>query len=175
MNNLTQNQQNIINNITSEFLKINTEYIVPKGNLVDISPFLQQINMDKIRRKEIEIQNDINKKINIDNIERDIKRLNNDLYHAKILAILEKYSIRLIAEKDVHKINQSASYETLHIHYEFDSNTVWFKSQIESIGEINPSYYYRLSGAGKYSTIEEVVKTDTFKDKIISFIKSINN
>jgi hypothetical protein len=174
MNQLTEKQQTIINNITSEFLKINTEYLVPKGSLVDVSPFLQQINMDKIRRKEIEIQNSINQKIILDNIERDAKRLNDDLAHAKILAVLEKYSIRLIAEKDVHKVGSSANYDTLHIHYEFDSNTVWFKSQIEPIGEISTTYYYRLLSAGKFSTIEEVVKTDTFKDKIISFIKSIN-
>jgi hypothetical protein len=173
MNQLTENQQTIINNITNEFLKINTENLLPKGSLVDVSPFLQQINMDKIRRKEIEIQNDINRKINLDNIERDAKRLNDDLAHAKILAILEKYSIRLIAEKDVHKINASASYNTLHINFDFDATTVWFKSQIESIGEINPSYSYRLGGA-RCSTIEEVVKTNTFKDKIVEFIKEIN-
>ena len=175
MSQLTEKQQTIINNITNEFLKINTENLMPKGSLVDVSPFLQQIDMDKIRRKEIEIQNSINQKIILDNIERDAKRLNDDLAHAKILAILEKYSIRLIAEKDLHKVGSCASYDTLHIHYEFDSNTVWFKSQIEPIGEISTTHYYRLSSAGKFSSIEEVVKTETFKDKIISFIKSINN
>jgi hypothetical protein len=51
---------------------------------------------------------------------------------------------------------------------------VWFKSQIEPIGEISTNYCYRLSSVGKLSTIEDVVKTETFKDKIISFIKSIN-
>jgi hypothetical protein len=170
MNNLTENQQTIINQITNEFKKINDEYRVHEGSLIDLSGIVKELNEDKIKRKEIEVQNGINKNIFIENVRKDIQRINEDLVKYGLIAF-EKWesTIRIATQKEFNKVGQSNVQYYLDIRCIQNAETIYFKSKIDNISKNESSYYYQ-NWSGVYKSLEDLIGTSTFSEHMRDLI-----
>lgn len=174
MNNLTENQQTIINQITNEFKKINEEYKVHKGGLIDLSDIVKELNEDKIRRSEIEVQNNINKNIFIENVRKDIQRINDDLVKYGLIAF-QKYesTIRIATQKEFNKLGNSNVQYYLDIRCIQNAETIYFKSKISNISKNESSYYYQ-SFAGEYKSLEDLTINPSFTNHMRELIVKQN-
>jgi hypothetical protein len=173
MNNLTQNQQDIITQITNEFNKINDDYKTYEGGLIDLSPLIKELNEDKIRRSEIELQNTINTKIFLDNVDKDIKRMNDDLVKYDLVAYKKWTSnIRITTLKQFKKYHTDTT-EHIDISCQIKSDKIYFDSQISNIAKLDTSYEYRYHG-GTFKSLEDIVGTANFKSDMRNLILKQN-
>lgn len=170
MSNLTQNQQDIITQITNEFKKINDDYNVYEGGLIDLSRIVKELNEDKIRRSEIEVQNSINKRIFIENVNKDLKRINDDLVKYDLVAFIKWDStIRIGILREFSKHGESG------LNYYFDiqccqnSETIYFNSQINNIQKTSSSYYYKYEGK-QFNSLEDLIGTSNFTEHMRQLI-----
>lgn len=170
MSNLTQNQQDIITQITNEFKKINDDYNVYEGGLIDLSRIVKELNEDKIRRSEIEVQNSINKRIFIENVNKDLKRINDDLVKYDLVAFIKWDStIRIGILREFSKHGESG------LNYYFDiqccqnSETIYFNSQINNIQKTSSSYYYKYEGRS-FNSLEDLIGTSNFTEHMRQLI-----
>lgn len=170
MNNLTENQQSIINQITNEFKKINDEYRVHEGGLIDLSGIIKEFNEDKIRRSEIEVQNNINKNIFLENVNKDIKRINDDLVKYGLIAFkVCESKIRIATKKESDKIGISnVNYYTT-IGCSQYAKTIYFNSQINNISKNESSYYYIHNGE-HFKSLEDLISTPCFTEHMRTLI-----
>lgn len=170
MNNLTENQQNIISKIVNEFKKINDDYKVHEGGLIDLSRIVKELNDDKIRRSEIEVQNNINKNIFIENVRKDIQRINEDLVKYGLIAF-QKYesTIRIATQKEFNKIGHSNVQYYLDIRCIQNAETIYFESKIDNISKNESSYYYQ-NWSGEYKSLEDLIGTSTFTEHMRDLI-----
>jgi len=173
MNNLTQNQQDIITQITNEFNKINDDYKTYEGGLIDLSPLVKELNADKIRRSEIELQNNINTKIFLDNVDKDIKRMNDDLSKYDLVAYKKWTSNICITTLKHFKRYFIESPEHVDISCQIKSDKIYFDSQISNIAKLDTSYEYRYHG-GTFKSLEDVVGTANFKSDMRNLILKQN-
>ena len=91
---MTQSQQQIIDSIKLEFEKINSKKSYG-GNLIDIDGILGDIDKDKNTLKEMEINNNYQRELIRQLIERDVDILNEDLKKIGLIAIRYHYSINV--------------------------------------------------------------------------------
>jgi len=170
MNNLTENQQNIISKIVNEFKKINDDYKVHEGGLIDLSSIVKELNDDKIRRSEIEVQNNINKNIFIENVRKDIERINEDLVKYGLIAF-QKYesTIRIATQKEFNKLGHSNVQYYLDIRCTQNAETIYFNSKIDNISKNESSYYYQ-NWSGEYKSLEDLIGTSTFTEDMRNLI-----
>jgi hypothetical protein len=170
MNNLTENQQTIINQITNEFKKINDEYRVHEGGLIDLSPIIKELNEDKIRRKEIEVQNITNTNIFLQNVNKDIQRINDDLIKYGLIAFkMYESTIRIATQKEFNKIGPSNVNYYTDIRCIQNANTIYFNSKINNISKNESSYYYQ-NWSGGYKSLEDLIGTSTFTEHMRDLI-----
>jgi hypothetical protein len=173
MNQLTQNQQDIITQITNEFNKINDDYKTYEGGLIDLSPLIKELNADKIRRSEIELQNTINTNIFLDNVDNDIKRMNDDLVKYDLVAYKKWTSrIRITTLKQFKKYYIEAT-DYVDISCQQKSDEIYFDSKITYIAKLDTSYKYNYGG-GTFKSLEDVVGTANFKSDMRSLILKQN-
>lgn len=170
MSNLTQNQQDIITQITNEFKKINDDYNVYEGGLIDLSRIVKELNEDKIRRSEIEVQNSINKRIFIENVNKDLKRINDDLVKYDLVAFIKWDStIRIGILREFSKHGESGLNYYVDIHCCQNSETIYFNSQISNIQKTSSSYYYKYEGK-KFNSLEDLIGTSNFTEHMRQLI-----
>jgi hypothetical protein len=174
MNQLTQNQQDIITQITNEFNKINDDYNTHEGGLIDLSPLIKELNADKIRRSEIELQNTINTKIFLDNVDKDIKRINDDLVKYDLVAYKKWTSnIRITTLKQFKRYYIETT-EHIDISCRQKSDKVDFDSHINHIAKLDTSYEYKYYG-GIFQSLEDIVGTNNFKSDMRQLILKQNS
>ena len=170
MSNLTQNQQDIITQITNEFKKINDDYRAYEGGLIDLSRIVNELNQDKIRRSEIEVQNSINKNIFIENVNKDIQRMNDDLVKYGLIAFkVYESTIRIAIQREFNKIDSSNVSYYIDIKCRQNTETIYFNSKINNIAKNESSYDYRYDG-GRFDSLEDLIGTSNFTEHMRELI-----
>jgi len=174
MSNLTENQQTIINQITNEFKKINDEYRAHEGGLIDLSGIVKELNEDKIKRKEIEVQNITNTNIFLQNVNKDVKRINEDLVNYDLVAFIKWDStIRICTLKEFSKLGPSGVNYYTDIKCTQDGDTIYFKSEIDNIRKHESSYHYQ-NWSGVFKSLEDLIGTAAFSQDMRGLIKKQN-
>jgi len=173
MNQLTQNQQDIITQITNEFNKINDDYKTYEGGLIDLSPLIKELNADKIRRSEIDLQNNINRKIFLENVAKDVKRINDDLANYDLVALIKWSSTICITTLNQFNRYGSEVSDYVDISCQQNSEHIYFDSKINYISKLDWSYTYKYCG-GIFKSLEDVVGTANFKSDMRQLILKQN-
>jgi hypothetical protein len=178
MKNLTEKQQTIIAEITSEFAKINEEKATRKiGGLIDVDTLLFERDKDIEYRKQIEIENKIAKEKFYDTIKNHIDRLNEDLQYLNLYAdycytdCKTRYGINIIGRA----MNLIDFKDILTFEYTQDKKHICFKSEIGNIYKLLDTYeitfYYNST---KHTCIESALKDDFTQRYIKNLINKIN-
>jgi hypothetical protein len=181
MNNLTEKQQTIINNIMSEFSKINEEKNNrPKGKLFDIDGLLGQKQADTEQRYQIELDNQFYEEMLKEIMKNDMEELNVDLKELGLTTFIPKtwdqngnsFVIDTIYQKEKW---ESYSDDSIRLNYRLKSKGISFESMIprieQKLKEFQIGSYAYLNTERYYSNIEEFA-ADT---RIIEKIKKLIN
>jgi hypothetical protein len=184
MKNLTEKQQTIIAEITSEFVKINEEKATRKiGGLLDVDTLLFERDRDIEYRKQIEIENRIAKEKFHNVVKSDMDRLNEDLQHLKLYADYpyddkNRFCIDIIDRqfKNGRKMDMINCKDILSFEYTQDRKHIGFKSEIDNISKLLDTYkiifYY---GSYEHTNIESALKDDFAQRYIKNLINKANN
>lgn len=178
MKNLTEKQQTIIAEITSEFAKINQEKATRKiGGLLDVDMLLFERDRDIEYRRQIEIENRIAKEKFHNVVKSDMDRLNEDLQHLKLYADYlydddkKRYGINTIGRA----MNLIDFKDILSFEYTQDKKHISFKSEIGNIYKFLDTYeimfYYN---SNKHTNIESALKDDFAQRYIKNLINTLN-
>jgi hypothetical protein len=142
MKNLTEKQELIIADITSEFIKINEEKKNrPKGGLFDIDGLLGQREADIEERLQIERNNEFYDEILQTKIQDDMDFLNIDLKQMGLIATRQKNWGSWVRGFQIDTIENfergyfGLSDDTISLKYRLIGNTKYFVSGISSIQE----------------------------------------
>jgi hypothetical protein len=168
MKNLTDKQQTIIADITTEFVKINEEKSKrKKGGLIDIDALLLERESDLDLRKSIELTNRINFGKFNQRLNDDANKLNEDLADFNLVARIDESKGDIVIEtlKPIENRNKYIWIKYYKVH-----SYINFKSQIEGIYKVTDSYYIELGGNATYKSIEDVVKSENFNSKLRELI-----
>jgi hypothetical protein len=176
MKNLTEKQQTIIAEITSEFVKINQEKATRKiGGLLDVDTLLFERDRDIEYRRQIEIENRIAKEKFHNVVKSDMDRLNEDLQHLKLYADYlydddkKQYGINTIGRA----MNLIDFKDILSFEYTQDYKNIGFKSEIGTIYKYLDTYTIKFYyDSTKHTNIESALK-DEFAERWIK--RLINN
>lgn len=169
---LTQNQKQTIEFITAQFEKLNgSTQPNKKFNLVDIKPL-----QDKAERiRQLDEEEEISKKMWTDAQESEIKRIvalfQEDLQQENITVQPNFYGSQLkicrigfLSNGQPYVRDFHDSCVTINVYLKEKSN--WDEYSYKYRTEYT-NFYYKLNyGKEEYSTIEELVSTDEFKDTL---------
>lgn len=163
-NNLTENQQHIINSIVSEFDKINeVKKTSSKALLFDVGIIYDQIKKENKIKEEVEINNIYMNKLADDMIQNDCERLNESLNAVNIEAIQKENKIK------IKKIGKECYYD-FYISYNRDSGYVstGVNKSIRKMGVVKNLSCYLTSQHREniFQSIEEICNHPYFADKI---------
>lgn len=176
MQNLTEKQQRIITEITSEFKRINQEKESRiKGSLIDVDGLLKQQTDDLRLKREIEAENKLKTEKMYDIVEADMERLNSDLVHLGLICFYTYENNKQYIAIDTKGGRASSIYTSdnaLKLEYHLPYSMKQFESRIASVQVYTdkPSIRYSYQGP-EFKSIDEVAKSDWF----ISRIKSLLN
>jgi hypothetical protein len=176
MKNLTEKQERIISEITSEFQRINQEKESQvKGSLIDISGLLQQQSDDARLRREIEAENKLKIQKMYDIVEADMERLNSDLVHLGLVCFYTYNGNKQYIAIDTKSGRASSNYTrdgALKLEYRLPYVNKSFESRITSIEVYSDKPVIKYSYTSpEFKNIEEAAKSEWF----ISNIKSLLN
>ena len=176
MNNLTEKQQTIINNIMSEFSKINEEKNNrPKGKLFDIDGLLGQKEADTEQRYQIQLDNQFYEEMLKDIIENDMDQLNLDLKELGLATYIPKTWNQDGDSFIIDTINQKEKWgsytdDSIKLNYLLKSEYVSFESRIPDISQKSKEFqiwcYINSSIQRSYSNIEEFAADKSIIEKI---------
>jgi len=176
MKNLTEKQQMIIANITSEFSKINQEKKNrPKGTLFDIEGLLGQKEADTEQRYQIHLDNEFYEEMLKEIIENDMEQLNVDLKELGLTTFIPKIwgaSYHSFCIDTIHQKENSGNYSdnSIILRYRLKSKIVSFESRIPSIEQKIKEYqigcYVNSHTESFYSNIEEFAADKPVIEKI---------
>ena len=178
MKKLTEKQQTIIADITSQFIKINEENNNrPKGKLFDIDGLLGQRDADIEEKYQIELNNKFYDEILQTNIEEDIETLNLDLKELGLRAFrpinwsewVRGYVIDTIATFDYGYQGE----DSISVKYTLLSNPKFFKSGISYIMECKNQHNIEFCNYS-VTNIEDFAKHHKTIDKIKTLINKTN-
>lgn len=183
MKNLTEKQQRIIAEITSEFIKINEEKKNrPKGILFDIDGLLGQRDADIEERYQIELDNQFYEEMLKDIVKNDMEQLNIDLEELGLTTFIPTtwnqdgttFCIDTIYQKEKWGIYTD---DTIRLSYQLKYKAVSFESRIPSIGQKTKEFqigcYVNSNTERFYSSIEEFAADKTIIEKIKRLINKI--
>jgi hypothetical protein len=183
MKNLTEKQQKIIAEITSEFIKINEEKKNrPKGSLFDIDGLLGQRDADIEEKYQIELDNQFYEEMLKDIIKNDMEQLNVDLKELGLTTFVPElwgkngnsFCIDTIYQKENRK---HYSDDSIILRYRLKYKAVSFESRIPSIEqkikEFEIGCYVNPNSERFYSSIEEFAADKTIIEKIKRLINKI--
>jgi hypothetical protein len=174
MENLTDKQQHIIKEITSEFIKINEEKSKrKKGLLIDIDTLLLEREKDLELRKDIILMNGIE----LDKLNQilcnDTDKLNEDLADFNLIARIDKENAFHIVIEELKRANEKMK-KSIWIRYNQYMNDINFKSEIDGVWQ--KKGYYISYGNANYKSIEDFVKNESFIENLRKLINTtINN
>ena len=180
MENLTEKQNQIIANITSEFAKINEEKKNrPMGGLFDIDGLLGQREADIEEKYQIERNNEFYDEILQEKIKKDMDILNNDLKQLGLRAWqpttwsewVRGFVIDIIEnfERDYY-----SSHESIVLKYRLLNTTKYFESGISYISECQNKHNIE-SCSFMFDNIEEFAKNKNVIEKIKKLINKTNS
>ena len=163
-NNLTENQNKIINSLIREFDKINeVKKSSSKGLLFDVNIIYDQIEKDNKITEEININNIYMNKLLDDMIQKDCERLNESLNEVNIEAIQKENNIK------IKKIGKEC-YEDFYISYNRESGYVstGINKSIRKMGVVKNLSCYLTSQHREniFQSIEEICNHPYFVNKI---------
>jgi hypothetical protein len=183
MNNLTEKQQTIINNIMSEFSKINEEKNNrPKGKLFDIDGLLGQKQADTEQRYQIELDNQFYEEMLKEIMKNDMEELNFDLKELGLTTFIPKnwdkngnsFCIDTIYQKENSGYHSDYS---IRLSYKLKNKYVSFESRIPSIEQKIKEYqigcYNNPNYETLYSNIEEFAEDKPIIEKIKRLINKL--
>jgi hypothetical protein len=176
MQKLTEKQQRIITEITSEFQRINKEKESQiKGSLIDISGLLKQQSDDLRLRKEIEAENNLKRQKMHEIVEADMIRLNSDLIHLGLVCFYTYQNNKQHIAIDTKSSRASSIYTrdgALRLEYTLPYVNKSFESRISSIEVYSDKPVIKYSYTSpEFKGIEELAKSEWF----IANIKSLLN
>jgi hypothetical protein len=176
MKNLTEKQQRIITEITSEFQRINKEKESQiKGSLIDISGLLKQQSDDLRLKREIEAENNLKRQKMEEIVEADMSRLNSDLIHLGLVCFYTYHNNKHHIAIDTKAGRASSNYTrdgALRLEYTLPYVNKSFESRIASIEVYSDKPVIKYSYASpEFKGIEELAKSEWF----IANIKSLIN
>ena len=183
MQNLTENQKQLIQELTNEFISINLEKTKKKkGNLFDIDGLLQQKNLDLELRNEIELKNKIIREKLFEIVENDTNKLNEDLKELGLIAFQPKnwhkgYDIVINTIEKYNRYEGRSIDKSIRISYSIPGKTKRFESKIGSIDELINEYTIEHgygSNPPKYTSIENLVKDQYFMSNLKELINEVN-
>jgi hypothetical protein len=120
------------------------------------------------------LQNTINTKIFLDNVDKDIKRINDDLVKYDLVAYKKWTSnIRITTLKQFKRYYIETT-EHVDISCRQKSDKIYFDSNINSIAKLDTSYEYMYYG-GKFESLEDIVSTNNFKSDMRQLILKQNS
>ena len=163
MNKLTNKQQDILNEITNEFTKINEERQKPKGkSLLGLEDMLDQRNKDLEKLEEIKAINKARKETYKQIVIDAIDKLNEELgSHGLACKYIDGYSmfrfgIGLDTEKYHYEIMVNFDYGTINVEFESDING-GYASMVGGIKGFGVAPYGASWTIVYYDTIEQFV------------------
>ena len=176
MKNLTENQQMIIANITSEFAKINQEKKNrPKGKLFDIEGLLGQKQADTEQRYQIELDNQFYEEMLKEIMKNDMEELNIDLKELGLTTFIphnwdkngNSFCIDTIYQKENSGYYSDGS---IRLSYQLKSKGISFESRIPRIEQKSKEYqigcYVNPHTESFFSNIEEFAEDKSVIEKI---------
>jgi hypothetical protein len=176
MNNLTEKQQTIINNIMSEFSKINEEKNNrPKGKLFDIDGLLGQKEADTEQRYQIQLDNQFYEEMLKEIMKNDMEELNIDLKELGLTTFIpynwDKNGNSFCIDTIYQKENSGYySDDSIKLSYQLKSKAISFESRIPSIPQKSKEYkigcYVTPNNETLYSNIEEFAEDKPIIEKI---------
>lgn len=174
MKNLTEKQEQIIAEITSEFLKINTEKASkPVGSLFDIDAIVGQREADIEERYQIHLDNEFFKEYLTEVVKNDMDKLNEDLKPLGLVSYKPKNwheGTHFVIDTFQQSANGYTSDNSLRLSYRLKSKSVCFKSNIESINQYSKEYeigsYIYSHIERKWANIEDFAKDSSVIDRI---------
>lgn len=176
MQNLTEKQQRIITEITSEFQRINKEKESQiKGSLIDINGLLKQQSDDLRLRKEIEAENKLRFQKMEEIVEADMSRLNSDLIHLGLVCFYTYEKNKFYIAIDTitnHNKSRYASDYAIKLEYKLPYQNKSFESKIATVQvhSDKPVIVYSYTSP-QFKGIDELAKSEWF----IANIKSLLN
>jgi hypothetical protein len=184
---LTDNQKSIINEITTEFAKINEQRKVKSnGKILNLSQLIKQKLDDEQVRKEIMLHNK-GKIAELNEVVDDaVEVLNDELNGIGLMAYKRKPEGSSFAkeinidtiencEYNISKGNRENfkfSDVYTYIFVKHDSDYISFDSSIDGISKIKGFKSFELESNRNYTTIEEMLtNSDTIKRRLKNYIK----
>lgn len=178
MKNLTDNQQQIVDSIISEFYKINddNQHMV-KGKLIDFSGIISQQQEDLKTKAQIEAQNKVYDKMLSDTVVQHMAILNEDLYHLGLWAHYTYNNDSYKQDISIGILGRSAPgrgsiSEAMRLTYHLsDGKSTSFKSGISSVIQYSSKFGIGLrvveyGNKSFYNSLESLVESDSFKWKL---------
>jgi len=176
MNNLTEKQNKLIEEITNEFTKINEQKKpMSKGNLFDVVGLLGQKEADLEQRCQIELDNQFYGEMLISIIDKDMEILNVELKELG-LCVFKPNNWRdsarayVIDKTHYRDVRGYASENAIKLDYRLDSKYVAFESKIGGIDQKTKEYkissYVTPNTERFYNNIEEFSKDTLIIEKI---------
>lgn len=179
MKNLTEKQETILAQITSEFIKINEEKKNrPKGSLFDIDGLLGQREADIEERYQIERNNEFYDEILQTQIQEDIDVLNIDLRQLGLRAwrpLTWAKWVRGFVIDTIENFERDYHYgENISIKYILINKTKSFKSGISSIDEFENAHKIMWNNY-RYSSIKSLAQSEEIIYNIKKLINKTNS
>lgn len=164
---LTDKQQKIISDLTNEFTKINKPSPTKSGGLINKALIDKKIDDSLKQEAELDLVTKATKAYVTDMIHADVDRLNEDLVPMGMKAKTKDFYIY------IHVLNSDGSLGTLLMYFLYEMS---HHSQYLPDGRLYTVYTrfrdINYSG-GRFNTIDDLCKSDSFINKIESNYKWI--
>ncbi len=169
---LTQNQQQTIEFLTAQFEKLNgSQQPKTKFNLVDIKPLEDKAERIRQLDEEHETEDKAWAELRKNELQRIADLLREDLPEDRIMVKINTYGcvlyicrIQYLSNGELY-INDDTD-RCVTIHLELKRNSYKDEYSQKYRGKYTNLYYTLNYGKVEYSTIEELVSTDEFKDTL---------
>ena len=169
---LTQNQQQTIQFLTEQFEKLNgSQQPKTKFNLVDIKPLEDKAERIRQLDEENETEDKAWAELRKNELQRIADLLREDLPEDRIMVKINTYGcvlyicrIQYLSNGQLY-INDDTD-RCVTIHLELKRNSYKDEYSQKYRGKYTNLYYTLNYGKVEYSTIEELVSTDEFKDTL---------
>ena len=162
--NLTENQQQIITDITNEFVKINERESKRKSNtLIDFDSIFKERRDDEKRRKEIQCKNVIVQQMYDDLIDEIVDKLTSEVDQWGLYCKRNEDKIKNSGDIIISYTDKLSYKKYIYIDVRKDITTITFKSGIEEVREWLPPTRLSFNSVSYcWETIEDLCKNPYF-------------
>lgn len=162
--NLTENQQQIITDITNEFVKINERESKRKTNsIIDFDSIFKEKREDEKRREEILCKNVIVQQMYDDLIDEIVDKLTSEVDQWGLYCKRNENKRKNSGDIIISYTDELSYKKYIYIEINRNIKTTTFKSGIEEVREwLPPTTMGFNSGSNCWGSIEELCKTSYF-------------